>query len=145
MIFTVRKADICDALGICRLSRDEMGYDYPLEKTKERLKSTLVKDYEAVFVAVDDEREVLGYIHASDYELLFSEKRVNILGIAVKADCVRQGIGGALMNAVEEWAKARRAKAIRLVSGEKRAIAHSFYEKCGFVCEKSQKNFKKNI
>lgn len=141
-MFEIRIAKPDDAESLARLSRDGMGYDYPYEKTKKNLLDALSKDYEAVFVAVCDGR-VVGYAHACDYCLLFSEKHVNILGISVDPAFTKQGIGRALMTAVEEWARARNAVGIRLVSGETRVGAHAFYEKCGYKSNKNQKNFKK--
>ncbi|MBR6563227.1 MAG: N-acetyltransferase [Clostridia bacterium] len=138
----IRKAVPDDAGALARLSRDGMGYEYDTEKTKENLKTALGKDYECVLVAELDGNTV-GYIHACDYCLLFSEKFVNVLGISVDPTLTRQGIGRALMTAVEEWARTRKAVGVRLVSGEARIGAHAFYEKCGYKSNKTQKNFKK--
>ncbi len=121
-----------------------MGYEFSPENTAENLKNTLEKDYEAVFVAQDDE-SVLGYIHIAEYGLLFAEKGVNVLGIAVAPEYVCKGIGRALMNKAEEWASERGAAYVRLVSGESRKGAHAFYEKCGYTSNKMQKNFKKKL
>ena len=138
----IRKAEICDASALARLSRDGMGYDFPIEKTEENLKGALSKEYEAVFVAVFGEN-IVGYAHACDYCLLFSEKYVNLLGISVDENHTRKGIGRALIAEVEAWAKSRNACGVRLVSGESRVGAHKFYEKCGYTSKKNQKNFKK--
>jgi GNAT superfamily N-acetyltransferase len=67
----------------------------------------------------------------------------NILALAVFSEYCGNGIGSALMARVENWAKSTDACGIRLVSGESRVIAHSFYEKCGFTSDKMQKNYKK--
>ena len=69
----------------------------------------------------------------------------NVLGIAVKTEFCGKGIGSALMQAVENWAKSTHACGIRLVSGESRSGAHKFYEKCGYNSKKMQKNFKKTF
>lgn len=121
-----------------------MGYDFSAEKTAENLKISLEKDYEAVFVAQEEDR-ILGYIHIAEYGLLFAEKGVNVLGIAVAPEYVCKGIGRALMNKAEEWASERGAAYVRLVSGESRKGAHAFYEKCGYASNKMQKNFKKKL
>ncbi len=121
-----------------------MGYDFSAEKTAENLKISLEKEYEGIFVAEED-KKVVGYIHIAEYGLLFAEKGVNILGIAVAPEHIGKGIGRALMNKAEEWASERGAAYIRLVSGESRRGAHAFYEKCGYTSNKMQKNFKKKL
>ena len=144
MGYSIRKAEISDAESLCRLNGKSLGYDYPAEKTAEILKIVLRKDHEAVFVAEEDGNAV-GYVHIAEYGLLFAEKGVNVLGIAVAPQYTGKGIGRALMNKVEEWASERGATYVRLVSGETRTGAHAFYEKCGFTSNKMQKNFKKNL
>lgn len=142
MQYTIRKASLSDAEALNVISEQELGYPCPIEQTELGLNTALNKEYECVFVADDGEKAV-GYVHACDYCLIFSEPMVNILGLAVDSRFARQGIGKALMQAAEKWAKSRGAKGIRLVSGETRHDAHAFYEKCGYKSTKNQKNFKK--
>lgn len=144
MNITVRKATLCDAHALCRLNGEGMGYEYPAEKTAENLKATLEKEYERVFVA-EVCGETVGYIHACIYGLLFAEMGINILGIAVAENYTRKGVGRALMNELENWARTQGAAYIRLVSGESRHGAHAFYEKCGYKSNKTQKNYKKKL
>lgn len=142
MEFTIREANICDAYALAELNRREMGYEYSAEATERNLREALSRSSDKIFVAVCGE-SVLGYIHACDYDLLFSPPIKNILGIAVSSEHIRKGIGKALITAVERWAKETNAAGIRLVSGESRTEAHRFYEKCGYKSNKMQKNFKK--
>lgn len=67
------------------------------------------------------------------------------MGIAVSKQYKRQGVGKALLEAVEEWAKKTGASGVRLVSGETRSGAHAFYRYCGYEGEKRQINFKKTV
>ena len=53
------------------------------------------------------------------------------------------GIGTALLRAVEDWAKKTGACGVRLCSGESGTEAHEFYRHCGYSCNKRQLNFKK--
>ena len=69
----------------------------------------------------------------------------NILGIAVDPAFRHQGIGRALLNAVEEWGKQSGACAVRLVSGMERTGAHLFYQHCGYLRSKEQLNMKKSL
>ena len=88
---------------------------------------------------------VAGYVHAEMYSLLYWEPMVNILGLAVSSDCRRKGTGKALMKRVEEWAKEKEIKEIRLNSGGTRKEAHEFYRAVGFDDEKMQRRFIKSI
>lgn len=67
----------------------------------------------------------------------------NIMGIAVDASHRREGIGTALLTAVENWAQQSGAAGVRLVSGASRAQAHLFYRSLGYGDGRQQRNFKK--
>lgn len=69
----------------------------------------------------------------------------DVLGIAVFPAFQGKGIGRALLQEIEHWAKATNASAVRLVSGESRMDAHTFYRRCRYGCSKRQYNFKKQI
>ncbi|MEG0711801.1 MAG: GNAT family N-acetyltransferase, partial [Niameybacter sp.] len=87
----------------------------------------------------------IGYVHANDYDVIYAPHMKNIMGIAVSKQYKRQGVGKALLEAVEEWAKKTGASGVRLVSGETRSGAHTFYRYCGYEGEKRQINFKKTV
>ncbi len=142
MEYIVREAVLTDAEALAELNKNEMGYDYSTKETAVNLNAALSRKGEKIYVAVCGER-VVGYIHACDYLLLFSPPMKNILGIAVDSEYTRNGIGSALIGAVERWAIETNAVGVRLVSGESRVGAHRFYEKCGYKSNKMQKNFKK--
>ncbi len=142
MDFTIRPARLEDAAAINRLSREGLGYDYPLEKTEDRLKKLLADGKNGIFVA-DMAGEVVGYLHLTDYDALYADHLKNVMGISVRADCRRMGVGKALLSAGEEWAKATGAGGIRLNSGETRTGAHAFYRSQGYVGTKMQLSLKK--
>ncbi len=142
--FFVRSALIADAADINRLCRIELGYDYPLEETEKKLKTALADDSCRVFTAVISGR-IAGFVHAESYDVLYYPHMKNILGIAVSGEYRRMGIGTALLNAVEEWAKTSGAAGVRLVSGAERTGAHEFYRQRGYIGGKNQINFKKSI
>jgi len=130
----------CEALA--RLDRESMGYDYPLEKTKEQLEKLLSDGRNGIFVA-EAAGKVVGYVHLVDYDLLYSDPMKNIMGIAVDPSCRRLGIGKKLLEAGENWAKETGAAGVRLVSGETRTGAHAFYRASGYEGSKMQLNLKK--
>jgi len=87
---------------------------------------------------------VVGYIHGSPYELLFSGSLVNVLGFVVKKSRRNQGIGGKLIGHLEQWGQEHGFSGIKLLSHPSRTAAHRFYERRGYSFTKDQKNFIKN-
>lgn len=144
MEYIIRNALISDAAALCRLNREEMGYDYPLERTIDRLRVLLGSADDAIFVAEID-GEVTGYVHAQHYELLYADPMMNIMGIAVDSSRRRMGIGAALLERVEELARQEGCSGVRLVSGAARKGAHDFYRRCGYGGGREQLNFKKML
>lgn len=144
MDFTIREFIPDDYVDIYRLNREELGYEYPLEATKEKLLRLNVSNSDKIYVALIGD-EIAGYIHASDYDVTYAPHMKNIMGIAVSGKYRRRGVGRALLESVETWAKETGAKGVRLVSGEARTDAHTFYHNCGYVGEKKQLNLKKML
>lgn len=136
----IRECKITDYNRIYELNKKAFGYEYPLEQTKSRLSKILERKTDKIFVACADEK-VVGYIHGSDYECTYSDSLKNIMAIAVEEEYRGKGIGKALLNTIENWAKEDNCCGVRLVSGFNRIIAHEFYLHCGYINRKQQKNF----
>ena len=144
MELVIRDAVVEDAPAIAQLNRDGMGHDYPVERTREKLRACLGNPSHKILVA-ESEGVVVGYVHLEDYDTLYADSLKNILGIAVAESCRRQGVGKALLQAGEEWAASTGAAGVRLVSGESRKGAHAFYQTLGYTGNKPQRNFKKRL
>lgn len=142
MDIIIREAVQADAQGIWQLNCDGMGYSYPLDSMKAILENLLQSTTDKIFVAVMD-GQVVGYVHANDYQLLYAPHMKNIMGIAVNRDFQHRGIGSALLRQVEQWARQTGAAGVRLVSGAARTGAHAFYRQCGYAGDKTQLNLKK--
>ncbi len=140
----IREARPEDAGSLAELNRDEMGYDYPPDKTREKLCALLESGKDKILVA-ELAGQVVGYVHLNDYDLLYADHMKNIMGIAVSSRCRRMGIGRKLLTAAEGWAKESGADAVRLVSGETRTGAHAFYRSLGYEGNKKQLNLKKKL
>lgn len=138
----IRECTILDSMDISLLNKNEMGYDYSASDTKEKLKQLLNDSNHKIYVAIAGE-QIVGYVHANNYDLLYAPHLKNIMGIAVASDFKKKGIGKMLLNEVEEWAWDTGAYGVRLVSGSTRTGAHAFYRCCGYGGVKDQKNFKK--
>ena len=140
--FVIRECRLEDAATIQKLNEEEMGYFYSVEDTEKKLQKLLGSDKDRIFTAVAGGC-VVGYIHANEYDVLYAPSMKNIMGIAVSKEKRNLGIGKALMQKVENWAKEPGAAGIRLVSGASRSDAQAFYQHCGFESGKQQINFKK--
>ena len=141
--FIIRKIEIKDADELCKICSEEMGYECDSDLVKSKIEK-LDSKREAVFVA-EEESQLLGFIHVESYEVLYFESMANILGLAVKKDFQKQGLGKALLLAAENWAEENGIHLMRLNSGVNRTDAHGFYEHLGYVSEKEQKRFVKRL
>jgi len=139
----IRNAEVSDYLQIAEILRSDLGYECTDELVKSRL-SELDPRREAVFAAVHD-GSVVGVVHIEKYTTLFFAPLANILGLAVSGNFRRMGIGKSLMEAAEKWAADTGAAAVRLNSSASRTEAHKFYLAVGYLSEKDQKRFIKNL
>ena len=153
--FIIRKIELKDAGELCKICSEEMGYECAPALVKSKIEK-LDSKREAVFVAEVETlqnqgllhgrgTQLVGFIHVERYDVLYFESMANILGLAVKKDFQKQGLGKALLLAAENWAQENEIYLMRLNSGINRTDAHGFYEHLGYVSEKEQKRFVKNL
>lgn len=141
---TVRECALTDCESIYLLNKNDLGYDFPLDKTAKRLEMILKSESDKIFVA-EYGGKVIGYIHACDYDVIYGPSMKNILGLAVDSHYRKLRAGKALLTAAENWAKETGSAGVRLCSGAQRKGAHEFYKRCGYICSKEQLNFKKYV
>ena len=139
----IREITVFDYKDIFLLNQ-ELGYEYELEKVKKRIEYIVENSKDIILIAEQND-ELIGYIHGSPYELLYSDSLINILGFIVKEEFRNTGIGSILINKLECLVKANGYSGIRLVSGSDRLNAHKFYEHHGYSYRKDQKNFIKRF
>ena len=143
----IRQAAASDIPAMKELFRKDLGYaDCSLEIVEKQF-AGLDNSREVVFVAEaeDEEGHIAGVIHVEKYNVLYFPTMANILGLAVAADFRRQGIGSALLKRAEEWARENGASSMRLNSGESRKQAHEFYRAQGYIDDKKQLRFIKEL
>ena len=143
----IRQAIASDIPAMNELFRKDLGYEECTLEIVEKQFAGLDNSREAVFVAEaeDDSSHIAGVIHVEKYNVLYFPTMANILGIAVSADFRRQGIGSALLKRAEEWARENGAGSMRLNSGESRKQAHEFYRAQGYIDDKKQLRFIKEL
>ena len=128
--FQVREADLGDAAEIATLVT-QLGYDTTAEEMAERLAELLPDPTYTTFVA--HRLELLGLAGASLSRYFEKNGFYARLVVLVVADAGHgQGIGSALVQAVERWAISRGAHELVVNSGSHRHEAHRFYEGRGF-------------
>ena len=146
-IVKIRQATTSDISAMNELFQKDLGYAECRLEIVENQFAGLDNSREAVFVAEseDDDGHIAGVIHVEKYNVLYFPTMANILGLAVAADFRRQGIGSALLKRAEEWARENGAISMRLNSGESRKQAHEFYRAQGYIDDKKQLRFIKEL
>jgi len=110
----------------------ELGYPSSEAQVGERMSRLSRREDTAVLVAEEDGTPV-GFASIMVVAVIHADPPVGIL-MALVVDGTRhgRGIGRALAEAAEVWAKARGADRVTLASGLARQGAHAFYERIGY-------------
>lgn len=143
MPLRIRPARQDDAADIARLTL-QLGYEVEQDGLAQRLSRVLASPDQGVMVA-DADGGVVGWVHTMVWEYLEAEAFVVIGGLVVDESRRKAGIGRALMEAAEEWARARGHSVVRLWSSLARTEAHRFYERIGYTNIKTQYSFVKAL
>ncbi len=143
-MITVRAARAGDAPALAALST-ELGYPVDTARMESRLAVVLASADDAVFVAVTEEDDPIGFVHAMERRLLVSEPFVELGGLVVAEAARLQGAGRHLAEAAARWAMGRGVGQFRVRSRQDRVAAHAFYTRCGFQIEKAQTVFRREL
>lgn len=136
----IRERDVPVVAGLA----GQLGYSTDTEAMASRLRELAASSTEGVFAAVDDLDEVVGWIHIGRRVLLESGPFAEILGLIVDGGRRGCGIGAALVDAAESWARERGLAEVRVRSNVLREAARPFYERLGYVVFKQQSVFSKS-
>ncbi len=99
----------------------------------------------ALLVAESGDGHLVGWIHVFVAWRLTSEPFAEIGGLAVAPDWRRQGVGRALLDAAEAWARRQGSRALRVRVSDARHEAPAFYQAAGFRALKEQTVFAKPV
>lgn len=121
----------------------ELGYPSTRVEIEARFREIEGSNDSRVLVAVDDEGQVVGWVHVFCLPLLVSGTYVEVGGLVVDSRFRGRGIGRALMAAAEAWTLQRGFKKLMLRSNIIRTEAHQFYKDLGYTIAKSQHKFQK--
>jgi N-acetylglutamate synthase-like GNAT family acetyltransferase len=139
----IRPALIGDVPHLAELS-GVLRYPVAVDKLAARVARMLARDEDVLLVAERAGR-VVGWIHATEQELVESGRRCEILGLVVDAEQRRGGAGRRLVAAIESWAQQRGLEEVSVRSAITRSESHPFYEELGFVRVKTQHVYRKPV
>jgi GNAT superfamily N-acetyltransferase len=140
----IRRARSRDAARLAVLC-GELGYPATAAEMKSRLIRVPSANDSAVFVAENDQREVIGWLHVSVTYLMEVPLRAEVNGLVVAEGHRSAGAGAQLLEAAEDWARKKKCVDMSVRSNVIRERAHAFYERNGYEHYKTQKAFRKPL
>lgn len=142
----IRIIEIKDAPVIEHICRTALGHDTTAAHLERRIEELAHDPCYYIAVYEDDvTHQVQGFIQAQRYDLIYGDDGWNIIALAVSPEARQRGIGKRLLSSLEEEAEKRGDSFIRLNCNVIRSDAHEFYQHMGYVCDKTQKRFIKQI
>lgn len=141
---TIRAARTYDAPAIAELC-GQLGYPATRQQIATRLAGVESEPLSRVLVAESHEGKVVGWLHVAARAQLTEDACAEILGLVVDESTRGGGIGFALVNAAEAWARSSGCVHIRVRSRSERERAHRFYERAGYARNKVQQVLRKPL
>jgi predicted N-acetyltransferase YhbS len=138
----IRPAVETDLQSILELTR-QLGYSVNNASFKSNFVNTIDNPSHAIFVAEDNERNIIAYIHVLPKVLLISPDSLEIGELIVNEHYRRLGVGKSLVETAELWAIEHGYKCVIVGSSIKRTISHQFYSDIGYEHWKEQILYKK--
>ncbi len=128
---------------VARLS-DQLGYPVALDDLRARFMK-LVSSQRHTLLVYEESKNILGWVHAECVEDLIEEEKAEIKALIVEENSRGSGVGKALVEAAEKWAKTYQLHTIYLNCNILRERTHQFYQRDGFVNYKTSLFFEKKI
>ena len=141
---TIRKATVNDAPRLAELSAT-LGYPIEVTVMARRLARLSACQEHLVLVAEAADNLVVGWVQAGEEDILVVGRFCEILGLVVAADHRGKGIGRRLVEEVEHWARERGLDRVSVRSNVIRTQSHPFYERTGYVRQKTQHAYRKQL
>ena len=132
-----------DAAKVATLTT-ELGYPTSPVETADRFSALVVRDDNAVILAVAEDH-VVGYVHVAVDRSLAASAVAGIHGLVVEDARRSDGIGRRLLDAAEAWARDHGCREITVRSRTTRARAHRFYERAGYRLVKESRVYGRGL
>jgi GNAT superfamily N-acetyltransferase len=124
----------------------QLGYPVATDELARRMADVRAHDDDhELLVAVDSDDAAVGWIHVALHPSLEVAGLAIIHGLVVDEPARSTGIGAALVEAAEAWARSSGATSILVRSRSTRGEAHRFYERIGYVEVKISHVFEKPL
>ena len=143
-MFEIREVRPDDAEGIVQLS-NQLGYPPPATAIKKLLNLIIEDPEHVVYVALSQENDLAGYIHVFLAKRLFLAPFAEVGGLVIDEKFRGNRLGNDLLTRAERWASHKACKEMRIRSNIIRENAHGFYLGQGYVINKNQVVFSKNL
>jgi GNAT superfamily N-acetyltransferase len=138
---TIRDARAADSVAIAALL-GQLGYETDATAVAPRLERLAIVGDRVLVAELDDDVVGLGHLHASP--AIEHERPAAKIGALVVDESHRgEGIGSAIVEALETEARARRCALLVLTTAAQREDAQAFYRRAGL--EESGKRFTKPL
>lgn len=142
-LHVIRSARLGDAAEVARLSA-ELGYPASEADISARLAALLPLHEHHVAVAEADGK-LLGFAAVEIRTLLVSGRKAELMGLVVGSEARGRGVGKSLVRAAEEWSRAQGVGRMTVRSNIARPESHGFYECVGYMRNKSQHVYFKEL
>ena len=136
----MRASDLPAVTTLC----EQLGYPATVDAMTDRFAHLNGRRGECLLVALHGE-SVVGWIHARRVDSLESETHAEVWGLVVEDLARSQGVGRALLETAERWAREQGFVRVRVRSNVIRERAHAFYERAGYDVVKRQAVFEKHL
>ena len=134
-----------DAVAVAALTT-QLGYPVDGIHQEARIRDILGDPAgHAALVATDAEDVPVGWVHVMRQRYLEGDATAVIMGLVVDDAHRSHGIGEGLMRAAESWARSAGCNRMTVRSRVTRERAHAFYERLGYVHEKTSHTFRKPL
>jgi GNAT superfamily N-acetyltransferase len=138
---TIRDARAADAQAIANLL-GQLGYPTEAESVPSRLERLLIVGDRVVVAELDEQVVGLAQLHVSP-TIEHEQRAAKLSALVVDESHRGEGIGRALIEAMEAEARARRCLLLFLTTSGRRDDAHEFYRRVGL--EETGKRFAKTL
>lgn len=139
----IRRCMVSDAHRIHALCHEVLGYEFSEEQVEQNLRRLIGSTENLLLVAVDQEDEVIGFIHANNHDPIYAPPMKDVVALAVDPEYRNRGIGRRLLQAVENWARETGAKGIRTNAAVSHKSALGFYKENGYEYIRTVYNIRK--
>jgi GNAT superfamily N-acetyltransferase len=143
-MFRVRFAAGSDVDALSRLCA-QLGYPADAATVSGRFAAIEDDPQHGVLVAEGDDGRVIGWIHVMPRTTLLASDVAELGGLVVDDSEREKGVGAALIEHAERWAREKGYRELVVRSDVRRDQAHTFYPALGFASAKRQKVYRKSL